>query len=424
MKNFQNLKGKRFVIYGLGKTGKSSFNYLKKKKIKKIITWDDGRNHKNKIKRKDFITELINSDYIIVSPGIDIKKSLFKKYLIKSSHKIITDLDLFFLYNNPYKSIIVTGTNGKSTTCSIIEYILRRSGLKTELVGNIGKPILDKKFSKKTIYVIEASSYQLEYSKLIKPDFALLLNISNDHLNWHGSLKNYTDSKFKIFKNQTSKDFSFINNKKLIDLFRKKNFKSKLHKIKKNFLKNELSKYSLNFQTETENIEFALEVVKKFRISKNFFFKSLASFKGLYHRHEIFLKTKKFVFINDSKATSFISSEKAILNNDNIIWILGGLPKTDDKINVDKIKKRIAHAYIIGKKPLFFANYLRGKVKYTIKKSLKDVLKIIFKNQRNVDKKITVLFSPASASFDQFKNFEDRGNKFKKYTKTYVKRFF
>tara|TARA_Y100001970_G_C13703182_1_gene588212 strand:+ start:191 stop:502 length:312 start_codon:yes stop_codon:yes gene_type:complete len=103
---------------------------------------------------------------------------------------------------------------------------------------------------------------------------------------------------------------------------------------------------------------------------------------------------------------------------------LGGLPKTDDKINVNKIKNRIAHAYIIGKKPLFFANYLRGKVKYTIKKSLKDVLKIIFKNQRNVDKKITVLFSPASASFDQFKNFEDRGNKFKKYTKTYVKRFF
>ena len=161
---------------------------------------------------------------------------------------------------------------------------------------------------------------------------------------------------------------------------------------------------------------------KKFKIRKKAFLKSLNSFKGLNHRYEIFLKIKKFTFINDSKATSFEATKKALAKSENIIWILGGQPKMNDKINIEKFKKKIIHGFIIGKHSKFFKKQLKNKISYTVIKELKDVMRIIFKFVNKSNKKITILFSPASASFDQFKNFEDRGNCFKKYTKYYAKR--
>ena len=145
MNNTHNLKDKSFVIYGLGRTGRSALNFLKKKKIKKIITWDDSSKIKNKIKKREFVFELNRVDFIILSPGINIKQTSFKRQLLRNKNKIITDIDLFYLSNNPKKTIMVTGTNGKSTTCSIINHIFKKNGFKTEIGGNIGKPLLKKK---------------------------------------------------------------------------------------------------------------------------------------------------------------------------------------------------------------------------------------------------------------------------------------
>ena len=117
------------------------------------------------------------------------------------------------------KSIVVTGTNGKSTVCKMLFHILKKNKIKSLLGGNIGKPILDLKIKKRDFLIIEASSYQLSHSKFIKPDYAILLNITNDHLDWHGNMKNYIDSKFKIFELQSKNQYSIINNR-----FRK-NFK-------------------------------------------------------------------------------------------------------------------------------------------------------------------------------------------------------
>ena len=423
MNNIHNFKKKNFIIYGLGKTGKSNLEFLKRKKIKKVITWDDSSKIKNNINKKRFLIELNKAHFIIISPGINIKKTPFKKQLLKNKYKIITDIDLFYLSNNPEKTIMVTGTNGKSTTCSIIEHIFKKKGFKTELCGNIGRPILKQKFDDKKIYIIESSSYQLEYSKFIKPTFALFLNISKDHINWHGSMKNYINSKLKIFKNQTSDDYSFIKDKNLILLYKKNKYRGKLIVVKKNYINQELIKYPLKFQTEFENIEFALDIANKFNIKRNFFFKSLKSFKGLKHRHEIFLKTRKYIFINDSKATSFEASKKAILKNNDIVWILGGLPKIGDKINIRLIKNRVLHAFIFGNNTKFFSNILQGKINFTIRKNLEDIVKLISKKIL-YKKKITILFSPASASFDQFRDFEERGDAFKRYVKNYAKRFF
>ena len=215
MRESLNFKDKSFAVYGLGITGDSVFNFLRKNGAYKIYAWDDYLIKSNLYLKNRFIRGLNYVDYIVMSPGINILKSKFKKTLLKKKKKIITDLDLFFLKNKVEKSIVITGTNGKSTTCSLIHHIFKKNGIKNKLVGNIGKPILDVKFIKKEIYIIEASSFQLEYSKFIKPYCAAILNISQDHLDWHGSKKKYIKSKYKIFNNQTKQDIAFLNNLKL-----------------------------------------------------------------------------------------------------------------------------------------------------------------------------------------------------------------
>ena len=147
-----NFKAKSFAIYGLGITGKSVLNFLQKKKVKNIFAHDDKLKVLSGSSKKNFTNHLNLADFIILSPGISINKSKFKKVLKKNKNKIITDLDLFFLTNKIRKSIIVTGSNGKSTTCSIIFHVLKQNNIDSQLVGNIGKPILDYKASKKKIF--------------------------------------------------------------------------------------------------------------------------------------------------------------------------------------------------------------------------------------------------------------------------------
>ena len=417
--NFQN---KSFAIYGLGLTGKSVVKFLKKNKVKKIFTWDDYKTKTNFKLKKKFKKNLNIVDFIVVSPGINIQKSKFKNLLLKNNKRIITDLDLFFLRNEVKKSIIITGTNGKSTTCFLISHILKKNKIKNKLVGNIGKPILSIKFIKNETYIIEASSFQLEYSKFLKPYCAAILNISKDHLDWHGTKKKYINSKIKIFNNQTKNDNAFLNNSNLKKIYKKKNFSAKLKFIKNNPInfKNIKNKY-LQLDANKDNVKFAYYILKLFKINKYFFLKSLESFKGLSHRHEIFLKTRNFTFINDSKATSFDSTKHALKSNNNIIWIVGGQPKKNDKIYIDQFKNKIIKAYIIGNYADFFVKQIVNKIDYEITKNLNQSIIQIF-NSFPKRKKLTVLFSPASASYDQFKNFVERGEKFKNLVKFYAKK--
>ena len=420
----QDFKKKSYAIYGLGLTGHSTLNFLKKSGVKNFFLWDDNskkrKNFKVKYDRQFFKKKLNKVNYIIISPGININKSFFKKNLNKNFIKILTDIDLFFLKNDKklIKSIVVTGTNGKSTFCKILEHILKKKGLDVKSGGNIGYPILDLRTKKKTIVIIEASSFQLALSKFIKPNYAILLNITNDHLDWHGSTKNYYNSKFKIFSNQGSNNFAFLNNKMLAKKFKKNKYQSKLkfiniQKYKK--LKSKLKNDYLNSETNFENMSYVYALSKALKIKEKSFIQSLKSFKGLAHRHEIFYKKNNKIFINDSKATSFEASKFALKGNKNIFWILGGLPKKGDKFNLKEIRKNIIKAYIIGRNMNFFKNFLNKKVNFKLCKTLDNAILSIFKDIKKIkDKKITILFSPASASYDQFKNFEERGNYFKK----------
>ena len=328
----------------------------------------------------------------------------------------------------PVVSLMITGTNGKSTACKLTQHILKTNKLDAQLGGNIGKPILDLKIKKNTVVIIEASSFQLAYSKFIKPTIAVVLNITNDHLDWHNTKVNYTNSKFKIFFKQDINDIALLNNKKLIRLFKKKKFTSKLKIVKKNSLKYIVKKKITNdyliSEPNLENLEFANYISEIFKIKKKIFLKAVNTFKGLPHRHEIFLKKNKITFINDSKATSFESTKHALKKNSNIFWIFGGLPKIRDKFNFQGIKSNIIKSFIIGKKIIFFKNEVKNKIKYKISLNLNNAIKDVFKELLLIkNNRATVLLSPASASYDQFNDFEDRGNQFKKKIKIYAKKF-
>ena len=203
MLSTNNIKKLSFLVYGLGQTGQSVVNFFKRNNFQSYKVWDDFNKNLYKKKRVNNLNKALkNVDFIVLSPGVSLNQSKNKNKLFQFRKKIITDIDLIYLLGNFSKSIVVTGTNGKSTTCKIINHILTKNNYKTFLGGNIGTPILNLKMNRRKFLIIEASSFQLSHSKFIRPDYALLLNITNDHLDWHRTKKNYINSKFKIFNLQ------------------------------------------------------------------------------------------------------------------------------------------------------------------------------------------------------------------------------
>ena len=209
------INNKKILIYGFGKSGQSTYNYLKK--LNKVSIFDDYKKvKKNFISKKK--VQQTNFDYIVLSPGIDIDKCKLKKFLNKNRKKIITDLDIFYLNNEKNLKITITGTNGKSTTAKLLFEILKEQKKDVIIAGNIGIPILSlKKITQKTIFVIEASSYQIDYSQYFKTDYAFILNISPDHLERHKSIKKYVRAKFKLLLNQNRNYYAFIENNKYLN---------------------------------------------------------------------------------------------------------------------------------------------------------------------------------------------------------------
>ena len=427
----QKYENKRIAIYGMGITGCSAAKAFQNLKAQ-VFCWDDDIKIRKKVeKNTNFILDRfwISStrqslfNYILVSPGIDINKCKIKKYLKKYSYKIITDLDLFFEFNKNIPIISITGTNGKSTTCKIIEKILKTARYNVKTVGNIGNPILSLgRLKKKYIFILEASSYQLQYSKLFRSKHAAILNITPDHLERHKNIKNYMKVKSRIFLAQSSADYSYINSenkysKSIKNIFKNKKLKSKLISVNKHncdfLLKKVKNKYFDN-KGNIENLAFAYKITKNLNINDKIIIKALNKFRGLPHRQEIIFSNKKLLCVNDSKATSFDASMQSLSSYNKIYWIVGGLPKYQDHFDLKKVKKRIVKAYIVGKNTTFFKKKIRKNVKYIISKNIKNAVNDIKKDLKlNKESKNTILLSPAAASFDQFSNFESRGFYFK-----------
>ena len=411
-------KNKKILVYGFGRSGKSCLNYLKKDNIVKIYD-DKLKKLPKKFKISRFKLKKTKFDFIVLSPGINKDVCNLKKFLLINKSKIISDLDIFYFKYKQNLKICITGTNGKSTTSKIIHKILKNAGLDARLVGNIGQPILnEKKITKKTVFVVEISSYQIEYSKYFKSDIAAILNIFPDHLDRHKTFSNYRKIKFKLLKNLHPGGTGLIEK----NIFSNKDIKQKRTKTK--IIKiNSSSKNKIIDKNKTisndmvQNFNFAIYISKLLKIEKKIIKKTINNFKGLPFRQEIIYQNKKVMIMNDSKSTSFSSSLNILKSFKNIHWILGGLAKKGDKLNLsDKFQKNIKY-YIYGRDRYFFIKQLNYKNNIYNFKNLNDALKktiITCLNQKN---RQNIIFSPAAASFDQFKNFEHRGIFFNKLVK-------
>ena len=423
----ENLR-KKFLIYGFGKSGVSCFKYLNKKN-QCFIFDDEKKKISNKFK-KFFISKskLLNNNFdnIIISPGININRCQLSNFLKRNKKKIITDLDIFYKFNTENLTITVTGTNGKSTTSKLLYDILKNHNYDARLTGNIGNPILDeKRVNKKTIFVVEASSYQLAYSKYFKSKFSIIINISPNHLERHITMKNYILSKLKCVTKQNKNDIAIIANDILLKNFlRSKNIKSKIIFMSKNkyeYLRSKLNNYNFINSTNFQNVNFLFELSKYMKLNLKIVLKTINNFKPLKFRQEIIFTSKNLKIVNDSKSTTLSSTVPFLKTNEKIYWILGGLFKKGDKFNLNKKYYKNLEAYIYGKDRYVFFKLFKNKFKVNLSKDLKNSLKLI-PDFRNLKRKVTILFSPSAASFDQYKNFEDRGKEFNALIKQYLQK--
>jgi len=429
-------------IYGLNKSGKSIIDYLNK--INEIYQcWDDDKNiRKNlrKVNNKIIFTNPLDLNFNLITesfitPGVSLDD---KKISLLNTHKLklYRDLELYSRLTKDKKIIAITGTNGKSTTTKLISDILNENKIKNFTGGNIGTPLLDfiKKKHKANYHVVELSSFQLESFDSFYPYISILLNISYDHLDRYNKFEDYKSQKEKIISlNPKRRNIVCIDDEHTYDIYKKyKNnvipiSKSKISngiyyndgkiidnysKIRKNIDISNIS-MSLFGNFNIENILAAYVVSNILNIEMDVFQKVIKNFKGLPHRLENFFFNDKLQIINNSKATNLEAVIKSITNYDNINLILGGRAKEKDFKKIKNYKDKINKIYLIGESSTMIFNQLKDDINCEVCYNLfKAVNKIILDIKKNYNFQ-TILFSPGCASFDQFKNFEERGDYFK-----------
>ena len=421
MVSLQNLKYKSVLVFGLGISGKATAIRLMNNKSK-VSVWDDqlkSKQYKNYFFDSKYF--LNDYDYIVVSPGINIDQHKKREFFRTNQHKIITDIDIFIssLNLNNHKVIAITGTNGKSTFSKLIYDIVKLKYKNSQLLGNFGKPVLSHDVSSKNgIYILELSSYQIEKSKFLKTHLSAILNITPDHLDRHKTFKNYIEIKLSIFDSLVPHGKGFINtpiNKiNFINLNLKKKNK-KIIKIKNQRRYLNINNNYFNNKKFDTSLNICFEIFKSLKIPKKTILSGISSFKPLPHRQEFVKKIKDIYFINDSKATNFDSARFSLSSYNNIFWIMGGLSKKSDPILLRNMKSKIIKTYIIGKECSFFKKKISKYFNCVIAKNLKNALAIAYSDavKQNLNTSFIIL-SPGAASFDQFKNFEHRGEVFKR----------
>jgi len=431
----KDLKNKRILILGFGREGVDSFKFLRKLFPKKILGVADRnkkiKNQKSKIKNlirndkkikwhlgENYLQAIKNYDMVIKSPGIPIYFPEIKKAYQKG--KITSQTEIFF-DNCPGKIVGVTGTKGKSTTASLIYQILKTAGLKTHLVGNIGKPVLNLLFSAtpNDIYVYELSSYQL-FNLKKSPHIDVLVNIYPEHLDYYKNFNEYALAKANITKYQTKDDYLIFNTQdKLIKKFAKKS------KAKKNPIKGKF--YDLN-------IAAAKVAGKIFGIPEKTIEKAIKKFKPLPHRLEYVGEFRGIKFYNDALSTIPETTILALdyLGNKVQTIFLGGFDrgisfkKLAKRILKSKIKnlilfpttgEKIWRAIISLKKENQFKAFLVQRASSGAQ-YMKDAVKLAYQYTK---KGKICLLSCASPSFSIFRDYKEKGNLFKRYVKMYGK---
>jgi len=429
LNNIVHYKNQDVGILGLGLSGLAAAKVLLNSKAN-IFVFDDKKEKPSIIKKRNWINynywpwESIKT--IVVSPGIPIynkQKHNAIKLAIDNNVQIINDIDLLIETKPKARIIGITGTNGKSTTTALLFHILKFNKIKSVVCGNFGIPACSiNDPGKNGVIIIELSSYQLEGSKKLSLDMATIINITPDHLDYHESFDRYVSCKLKIINFLKNNGIFFYDksNTLINEIINPKNYNSlkfmRTHKKKsKDFINDN---YYLRGDHNQINAAIAISIAKQLNIEDCQIKLAIKSFEGLSHRMEPVYISKKLRIINDSKSTNGESTAAALRSFNNIFWIVGGQPKDDGIGQAKLFLGKIEEVFLIGNSTNYFSEEILKINKniplnecITLEKATNLAIK---KSKLSKLKNCVILFSPSAASFDQFKNFEDRGNKFKK----------
>ncbi|QNA83116.1 UDP-N-acetylmuramoyl-L-alanine--D-glutamate ligase [Sphingomonas sp. So64.6b] len=361
--------------------------------------------------------DLAGFDGLVVSPGVPINRHPVAGKALAASVPIIGDIELFAQARGDlpaHKVVGITGTNGKSTTTALIHHILETAGIPARLGGNIGKPILgEEPLSAGGVYVLELSSYQIDLTFSLDCDVAILLNITPDHLDRYDGFAGYAASKARLFSMQSPEHAAIIGIGDTASAQIARGLSARgerLTKIAPGVCMDQSRWPSLQGPHNAQNALAAIAACQALGVSEALIDQGLESFKGLPHRMELVAARNGVAFVNDSKATNPDSTAPALAAFDRIHWILGGQAKSDDLDACAPHFGNIASAYTIGEAGPRFAALLAGK--FPVEQSGTLAAAVISAANHAVSGE-TVLLSPACASFDQFRDFEDRGDAFR-----------
>jgi len=451
-------KGKTIAVFGLGRSGITAALSLQEGGAN-VLAWDDNENSCQAAKKAGVnVKDLAKADWgaideLVLSPGVPHKfpkPHWSAQKAIEANVPIICDIEIFareVAARAPERRptvIAITGTNGKSTTTSLIGHVLNAAGRDAQVGGNIGRGVLDlDDMHSNAYYVLELSSYQLERTFSLKANAAIFLNLTSDHIERHGDMAGYEKAKCRIFNNQTKGDAAIIgvdhpkgkaacsrllakNNRRVLPISGRRSLgrgvcvvKGKLYSLmekKCNMVADLGMALALDGEHNWQNAAAAFAAVRAVGLPEAAISKGLLSFPGLEHRLETIGLAGHVRYINDSKATNAEAAAQALKAYDNIFWIAGGQAKEGGIDSLAPHFGNISKAYLIGEAgPRFYKTLHTSKVEAKISGTLN--MAILCATRDALASKApnpVVLLSPACASFDQFENFEVRGDAFRK----------
>lgn len=441
-----DFNGKKIVVIGMGKTGIASAAFLGKKGAQVTVTDEKSPDKWNvefeKIAREKWlevgeygnVSILKDAEMVVPSPGIPPDNKLLVAAL-KNNIAVVSEIELAYWFIK-VPIIAVTGTNGKTTTTTLLGEILQRSGKKVFVGGNIGNPLIEyaETFQNDDFIVAEISSFQLQWIEKFRPFIAVLLNITSDHINYHGSFAEYGRIKSRIFANQTKNDFAILNaeddeQKKMagsvharIAKFSSKNILSEgIFVEDKNIVlsmpetgeeKYPLTMINLPGAHNVENVMAAIAAARLCGCGRADIIKAIGAFHGLPHRIEFVREKNSVKFYDDSKGTNVGSVLRALETfSQPVILLLGGRDKEGDFDSLRPLlKTKVKKLILFGEARERIASLIGEDVPFLKKTKLREAVESAYRDAVPGD---VILLSPGCASFDEFTNYKERGNFFK-----------
>ena len=351
---------------------------------------------------------------VVVSPGVPLNRHPIAARAREAKVPLIGDIELFAQARPtlpPHKVVGITGTNGKSTTTALVHHIVRSSGIPTTMAGNIGLPILGQEpLAEGGVYVLELSSYQIDLTHSLDCDVSVLLNITPDHLDRYDGVDDYAASKARLFSMQSPEHVAVIAAEDDYTRAIAGQVGGRRVLVSSADVKDQSRWPALQGPHNAQNVAAAVAVARALGIADEGIARALVTYPGLPHRMERVAEKNGVLFVNDSKATNPTSTAPALAAFPAVHWIVGGLPKSDDLDACEPYLDHVKAAYTIGEAGPMFARLLSDKLPVNECEMLVEAVGCAAKQARPGE---VVLLSPACASFDQFKDYEARGDAFR-----------